>query len=138
MCVVHRAAAAAVCGGQGGDRQSLLDESSDVLNCLCDQRALSVPVLFDLALPRPFPAHLAVPPLHQPQLSAGRGLRGAALPLIKGGVSCRRPRPLAAPRLMGGRLTLFGLTGRHVVMVTAPRDFGRAVRTEKAKREGGC
>lgn len=59
VCVVQRAAAPAVCGGERGGRQSLLDKSGDVLDCLCDQRALSVPFLFFVTLPFPISAHLS-------------------------------------------------------------------------------
>lgn len=137
VCVVHRAAAAY--GGEGGDRQSLLDQSADVLYCLGDQGALSLPFLLCLTWPHPLSATtITISFLHHFQLSAGCGFRGAALPLAEGRVSYGGTSPLTASRLIGGRLRLFGLTGSNIVMVTAPRDFGRAVRIEKAKRERGC
>lgn len=133
VCVVHRAAAPAVHGRQGGGRQSLLDQSGDVLYCLGEQRALSIPFLLRLTAPQPSAAHLAISFLHHLELSAGWGF-----PLSKARLSYGCTLPLTAPRLIGGRLRLFGLTGGNIVMVTAPRDFGRAVRIEKAKRERGC
>lgn len=44
VSMVQRAAASAVPGGQRGDRQSLLDEPSNVLNCLGNQRAVCIPL----------------------------------------------------------------------------------------------
>lgn len=145
VCVVQRAATPAVSGGQRGDRQSLLDESSNVLYCLGDQGAVSPPLpvflLLFLALPLSVPLLLCVSRLSHLQLPAGCRFRGRALPFAERSVSHRCVEgagPHTSHRLIGWYLGLFGLTGSYVIMVTAPHGFGRVVRSKKAGREWRC
>lgn len=144
MRVVQWAAAPAVSGGQRGDRQSLLDESSNVLHCLGDQGAVSPPLLvflllfLFLSLPLSIPILLSVSFLSHFQLPTGCRFRGGALPFAERSVSyggIEGARPHTSHRFVGRYLRLFGLTGSYVVMVTAPHGFGRVVRGKKAGRE---
>lgn len=143
--VVQGAAAPAVPGGQRGDRQSLLDKSSNVLYCLGDQGAVSTPLfvllLLFLSLPLSIPRLLPASCLSQFQLPAGCRFRGGALPFDKRSISHRCVEgalPHTSHGLIGRYLGLFGLTGSYVVMVTAPHGFGRVVRSKKAGREWRC
>ncbi len=143
--VVKGAAAPAVPGGQRGDRQSLLDESSNVLYCLGDQGAVSPPLLvfllLFLSLLLSVPHLLSVSCLSHFQLPAGCRFRGGALPFAERSVSHGRVEgalPHTSHGLIRRYLGLFGLTGSYVVMVTAPHGFGRVVRSKKAGGEWRC
>lgn len=137
--VLQGAAAPAVPGGQRGDRQSLLDESCNVLHCLGNEGAVSVFLSVRLVS---FPFLLPVPHLVHFQLPAGCGFRRGRLPFDEIGFSHRRVERAGPPtshRLVRGYFRFFGLTGSCVVMVAAPHGFGRVVRCKQAGREWwGC
>lgn len=78
--VVQRAAAPAVPGGQRWDRQPLLDEPGNVLHCLGDEGAVSIPFLLLQSGPLllSIPLLLSVSHLGHPQLPAGGRFRGRA------------------------------------------------------------
>lgn len=78
VCVMQRAAAPAVPGGQRGHSQSLLDESGNVMYCLGNQGAVPRPLFFFLlfSLPPSIPLLLYVSCLSHFQLPAGCRLRG--------------------------------------------------------------
>lgn len=141
--LVQRAAAPPVPRGQRGDRQSLLDESSNVLYCLGDQGAVSPSLLVFLLLflSLPIPLLLSVSCLSHFQLPAGCRFRGGALLFAERSVShgcVEGAGPHTSHRLIGRYLWLFGLTGSYVVMVTAPHGFGWVVRRKKAGGEWRC
>lgn len=139
-CRVHLvqwAAAPAMSGGQRRDRESLLDESSNVLYCLGNQRAVSPPLiiflLFSLSLFLSIPILLAFSCLSHFQFPTGCRFRGGALLFAKRSISygcIEGAWPYTSYRFIGWYLRIFGLTGSYVIMVTTPHGFGRVVRSE--------